>query len=128
MFQWMMCFIGQTDTGGCESGEVYFNKIKKVFSEYDSLWCNLRDVGTDGCSAMRSTQHYAGVTAHEDIGESFIAHINRDLCPRKLPAFHSALRIILLAVQDSFKYLPKKLSKYDYCIHTLQGRQSENIN
>lgn len=34
-FQWMMCFIGQTNAGECESGEVYFNKIKHVFSEYE---------------------------------------------------------------------------------------------
>ena len=36
-FQWMVCFIGQIDIGGCESGEVYYNKIKHVFSEYETL-------------------------------------------------------------------------------------------
>ena len=39
--------ILMTDTGGCESGEVCYNKIKHLFSEYETLWNNLRDVGTD---------------------------------------------------------------------------------
>ena len=56
---------------------------------------------------MRSTPDYAGVSANEDIGESFIAFMNRDLCPKKLLAFHSVLHIISLAVQDSIKHLPK---------------------
>ena len=48
-----MCFIGQTDTGGGESREVYCNKIKYVFSECETILNNLRDVGTDGCLDMR---------------------------------------------------------------------------
>lgn len=43
---------------------------------------------------MKLTPDYVGVTANEDIGESFIAFINRDLCPIKLLAFHSVLHII----------------------------------
>ena len=46
-----MCFIWQTDTGGCNSREFYYNKIKHVFSEYENMWNVIRDVGTDGCSA-----------------------------------------------------------------------------
>ena len=43
-----MCFIGQTDTGGGESGEVYYNKINNVFSEYETMLNNIRDFGTGG--------------------------------------------------------------------------------
>ena len=63
-----MCFIEQTDTGGGESGEVYCNKIKHLFSEYETLWNNLRDIRTYGYSAMRTTPDYAGVSANEDGG------------------------------------------------------------
>ena len=78
-----MCFIGQIDTGGYESREVYFDKIKNLLSVYESIWNNLKDAGADGCSAMRSTSCYAGVTDHGDIVKSFIAHMNRDLSPRE---------------------------------------------
>ena len=120
-----MCFIGQIDTGGYESGEVYFNKINKVFSGYDSLWCNLRDMGIDGCSAMRSTQDYAGATTHGDIGKCFVAHINRDLCPRRLLAFHSVLHIISQAVQDSLKCLLKDWFKHIRLLYTYSARLSK---
>ena len=117
-----MCFIGRTDTGGYESGEFYYNKVKHVFSEYETLWNNLRDVGTDGCSAMRSRPDYAGVSANEDIGESFIAFMNRDLCPRKLLAFHSVFKIVS---QISLK---NGLSTLDYFTHILQGHQNRSIS
>ena len=48
-----------------------------MFSEYETILNNLRDVGTDGCPAMRSTPDYAGTCANEDVGESFIAFMNR---------------------------------------------------
>ena len=99
----MVCCIGETDKWGYDSGKVYFNKIKNLFSEYETLWCNLRDVGTDGCSAMRSKADYTGDNIHEDIGKSFITRINCDLFPRKSFAFHSVLRIISLDVQNKYK-------------------------
>ena len=61
-----MCFIGQTDTVGGDSGEVYYNRIKHVCSEHETLWNNLRDVITDGCSAMRSVPDYVGVSDNDD--------------------------------------------------------------
>ena len=82
-------------------------------------------MGTYGCSAMRSTSDYAGVTAHEDIGERFIAHINRDLFPRKLLAFHSVLHIISLDVQDSIQNLPKNWIKHIRLIYTYFARSSK---
>ena len=36
-FEWLMCFAGQTNTAGCETGEVYFNSVKDVFNIYD-IW------------------------------------------------------------------------------------------
>ena len=36
-FEWLMCFAGQANTAGCETGEVYFNTVKDVFSTYD-IW------------------------------------------------------------------------------------------
>ena len=78
---------------------------------------------------MRSTPDYAGVSANEDIGDSFIAFMDRDLCPRKLLAFHSVLHIISLAVQNSIKHLPKNgLSTLDYFTHILQGHQNGSIS
>ena len=74
---------------------------------------------------MRSTPDYAGVTANEDIDEIFIAFINRDLCPRKLLAFHSVLHIIFLAIQDSIKYLPKNWIKHIILIYTYFARSSK---
>ena len=34
-FDWLMCFAGQTNTAGCESGETYFQAVKNVFSVYN---------------------------------------------------------------------------------------------
>lgn len=67
-----MCFIWQKDIGGCESWEVYIDKLKRGFSDYRSVWDNIRDVGTDGYLAKRSTSWFAGITANGDIGKSFI--------------------------------------------------------
>ena len=36
-FEWLLCSAGQTNTAGCETGEVYFNSVKDVFNIYD-IW------------------------------------------------------------------------------------------
>ena len=36
-FEWLMCFVGQTNTAGCETGEIYFNTVKDVYSIYN-IW------------------------------------------------------------------------------------------
>ena len=74
---------------------------------------------------MRSTSCYAGVTAHGDIGKKVIAHMNRDLSPRKLLVFHSVLHIISLAVTDSVKYLPRNWIKHIRLLYTYFSRSSK---
>ena len=98
-FDWFMCFIGQKNTSGCESGKMYFDAVKAVCEPF-CVWNNLKSVGTDGCHSMRSTALYAGLNAHGEIGESFIAYVNRDIAPKGVFAFHSVLHIIsfLLAI------------------------------
>ena len=34
---WLVCFAGQTNTAGCESGETYFQVVNDVFSVYN-IW------------------------------------------------------------------------------------------
>ena len=92
---------------GVNLERVYFNKIKSLFIKYETLWNNLRDMGTEECSDMRSMPDYVGVTVHENIGKNFIAYINRNLCSKKLIAFHSVLRIVPLTFQDSIDNIPK---------------------
>ena len=36
-FHWLMYFIGQINTGGCESEEIYFDRIKSIFSGNESV-------------------------------------------------------------------------------------------
>ena len=58
-----MYFIDKLDIGGCQSGEVYFDRIRNIFSGYESIWDNLQYVRTDGCSVTMLTSCYVGDTA-----------------------------------------------------------------
>ena len=55
--------VGQCDTKGFEEVRVYFKAVKGICTKA-GVWPKLRALGTDGCAAMRSTTHYAGVDAH----------------------------------------------------------------
>ena len=111
-----MCFAGQTNTAGCESGEIHFNTVKDVYSVYN-IWSK-KIIGTDGCHSMRSTSKYAGVDAHGLVGESFIAYANTDVESSNDLAFHSVLHIISLAVGDCVKKLPPFWIKHLQLIYT----------
>ena len=74
---------------------------------------------------MRSISCYAGVTIHGDIGKIFIAHMNRDLSPRELLAFHSVSHIMSLAMSDSVKYLPRNWIKYIRLLYAYFARSSK---
>ena len=123
-FDWIMCFVGQTNTAGCESGQVYFNAVKSVYDPY-KIWEIKKSVGTDGCSAMRSTTHYAGVDANGNHGESFIAYVNRDGIKPNVLAFHSVLHIISLAVGDCVKELPAFWIKHVRLLYTYFARSAK---
>ena len=112
-----MCFAGQTNTAGCETGEIYFNTVKDVYSIYN-IWSMKKLIGTDGCHSMRSTSKYAGVDAHGLVGESFIAYANRDIESSNVLVFQSVLHIISLVVGDYVKKLPPFWIKHLQLIYT----------
>ena len=123
-FDWLMCFAGQTNTAGCESGETYFQAVKNVFIMYN-IWSKKKSIGTDGCHSMRSTSKYAGVNSHGLVGESFIAYVNRDIGLSNVLAFHSVLHIISLAVGDCVKKLPPFWIKHLQLIYTYFARSAK---
>ena len=127
-FEWLMCFAGQTNTAGCETGEVYFNTVKDVFSTYD-IWSKKKSIGTDGCHSMRSTSKYAGVDAHGSVGESFIAYANRNIGSSNVLAFHLVLHIISLAVGDCVTLLDRasSIDLYIFCSFCKKKRAFEEM-
>ena len=113
-FEWFLCFAGQTNTAGCETGATYFKAVKEIYEPY-RIWENVRAVGTDGCAAMRSTPEYAGVDAHGEEGLSFVANLKRDLAASQVDplAYHSTCHMIMLSLGDALEVaLPKHWIKH----------------
>ena len=127
-FNWMMFFVGQTDTAGSETGQTYFNKVKEVYEPFgivDMMKESGAAVGTDGCAAMRSTPEHAGPDARNDEGESFVAKFNTHIAPRRSIALHSALHILSLATGDAVtKVLPSWWLRHVRLMYTYFARSA----
>lgn len=100
-FEWLMSFLGQTDTSGCESSQVYFENVKSICNGYGSLWDSAGAVGTDGCHSMRSDRSSEGVDARGMAGDNFAAKFTTAVAPRKPLFFHSLCHIMSLAFGDA---------------------------
>jgi hypothetical protein len=102
-FEWLLTFIGQTDTSGSENAQAYFDSIKKLCEPYD-IWSKLRAFGTDGCHSMRSTREHEGVDARGAVGENFAAKVTEDFGSDRRPLFfHSLLHMLMLALGDALE-------------------------
>ena len=123
-FDWFMCFVVHTNTLGCESGDMYVDAVKVVYKPF-YVWNNLKSFGTDGCHYMISTGLYAGIYAHGESGESFIAYLNRDIAPKSIFAFHSVLHIISLSVGNCLKYVSPFWLKHIRLIYTYFARSAK---
>lgn len=61
-FRWRIQFVGQADCQGNKTGEGIFTLVKQIFVEtgLEVVYKKITAAGTDGASAMRSTQHFRG--------------------------------------------------------------------
>ena len=111
LFEWLLTFAGQTDTSGCETAQVYFDKVKGlcIHAYGIDVWKKIIAYGTDGCHSMRSSREYEGVDARGAEGESFAAKVTADVGSHTKPLFfHSLLHILMLALGDGLaSALPK---------------------
>jgi hypothetical protein len=116
-FQWGMHLVGQTDTSICTTGSSLLDQIKKIFLPRGNLWDKILLGSTDGCPAMRSTRHYAGVHPRTE-GKSLLRYLQDELASRRrgheatsdlnerLMFLHCVAHVLALAFKDACGVLP----------------------
>jgi hypothetical protein len=97
-FEWASFFMGQVDVASDKTGAGCFKALNILI---DDLWPDVVWSCFDGCSAMRSTHHYAGLDGKPD-GSSCHANMRRNGKPN-LPNVHCLDHSLALALKFAIK-------------------------
>ena len=101
--EWVMVYIGQTNMAKQRTAQDVYDAAKKVVVDLDPrLWPLIRCGGTDGCAAMRSSNHYAGIDGNrKKDADNFMSIFTREFTARKKAAAAAAAQPAAASVGDA---------------------------
>jgi len=118
-------FIGQEDCTGKKNAAKIYELTKKIFLDagMEQVWLKIVSGCTDGASVMRSVKRYAGLDARGAVGESFVAHLKRDL-NENAEMWHCLCHVLDLGANDALNSIEDIKLYYLSHVHAEFSRSS----